>query len=209
MGVPFADFLAPGLIVMGMIQNSFANSSFSLLIGKVQGTIVDYLMPPISDAELMLAMVGSAVTRAFMVGGAVWLAMALWPGVSVAPAALPVAILFGFLGSSVCFSIRAANLDLVREIRSCRCGDQFHHRAARITIRHILFNRTARSKLSDGQSRQPVFLHHIGLSLRLFGPFGFGCRDGRGHIDCAQHRACAAGLPDIAFGLEIARLTRV
>ena len=101
MGVPFADFLAPGLIVMGMIQNSFANSSFSLLIGKVQGTIVDYLMPPISDAELMLAMVGSAVTRAFMVGGAVWLAMALWPGVSVAPAALPVAILFGFLGSAL------------------------------------------------------------------------------------------------------------
>ena len=37
MGVPFADFLAPGLIVMGMIQNAFANSSFSLLVGKIQG----------------------------------------------------------------------------------------------------------------------------------------------------------------------------
>ncbi len=37
MGVPFADFLAPGLIVMAMIQNSFANSSFSLLVGKIQG----------------------------------------------------------------------------------------------------------------------------------------------------------------------------
>ena len=49
MGVPFADFLAPGLIVMGMIQNAFANSSFSLLVGKIQGTIVDYLMPPLVD----------------------------------------------------------------------------------------------------------------------------------------------------------------
>ena len=46
LGVPFADFIAPGLIIMGMMQNSFANSSFSLLVGKIQGTIVDYLMPP-------------------------------------------------------------------------------------------------------------------------------------------------------------------
>src|SRR5918998_3235797 len=48
LGVPFPDFIAPGLIVMGMLQNSFANSSFSLLVGKIQGTIVDYLMPPLS-----------------------------------------------------------------------------------------------------------------------------------------------------------------
>ncbi len=101
LGVPFADFLAPGLIAMAMIQNAFANSSFSLLVGKVQGTIVDYLMPPLSNAELMTAMVGAAVTRAFMVGFALWLAMLLWPGVSVIPAALPVALLFGLLGSSL------------------------------------------------------------------------------------------------------------
>ena len=46
LGVPFADFIAPGLIVMAMIQNSFANSSFSLLVGKIQGTIVDILCRP-------------------------------------------------------------------------------------------------------------------------------------------------------------------
>src|SRR5687767_9323205 len=84
-GAPFADFLAPGLIVIGMLQNSFANSSFSLLVGKIQGTIVDYLMPPLSTGELMAALIGAAVTRAFMVGFAVWAAMLLWPGVSVAP----------------------------------------------------------------------------------------------------------------------------
>src|SRR5215208_509888 len=83
LGHPFADFLEPGLIVMAMLQNSFANSSFSLLVGKIQGTIVDYLMPPLSTGELIAGMVGAAVTRAFLVGGAVWLAMALWPGVSV------------------------------------------------------------------------------------------------------------------------------
>ena len=46
LGVPFASFVAPGLIVMGMMQNAFANSSFSLLSGKMQGTIIDLLMPP-------------------------------------------------------------------------------------------------------------------------------------------------------------------
>jgi ABC-2 type transport system permease protein len=99
LGVPFADFLAPGLIVMGMLQNSFANSSFSLLVGKIQGTIVDYLMPPLSTGELIAALVGAAVTRALLVGLAVWLAMLLWPGVSVAPRHLWAVIWFGLMGS--------------------------------------------------------------------------------------------------------------
>lgn len=98
--VAFADFIAPGLIVMGMLQNAFANASFSLLVGKIQGTIVDYLMPPLSTAELLAALIGGAVTRAVCVGAAVWLAMALWPGVHVTPAH-PLAILwFGLAGSA-------------------------------------------------------------------------------------------------------------
>jgi ABC-2 type transport system permease protein len=99
LGHPFADFLAPGLIVMAMLQNSFANSSFSLLVGKIQGTIVDYLMPPLSTGELIAGMVGAAVTRAFLVGGAVWLAMALWPGVSVEVRHPLAALWFGLMGS--------------------------------------------------------------------------------------------------------------
>jgi len=83
LGIHFADFIAPGLIVMAMLQNAFANASFSLLVGKMQGNIVDYLMPPLSTGELIAGLVGAAVTRAFLVGVAVWLAMMLWPGVSV------------------------------------------------------------------------------------------------------------------------------
>src|SRR3546814_1583052 len=75
MGVPFADFIAPGLIIMGMMQNAFANSSFGLLVGKVQGTIVDYLMPPLSTGELLTALTAADVTRAILVGVEVWLAM--------------------------------------------------------------------------------------------------------------------------------------
>lgn len=97
--IPFADFIAPGLIVMGMIQNAFANSSFSFLSGKIQGTIVDYLMPPLSTSELLAGLVGGAVTRAFLVGLAVWLAMALWPGVHVMPRHIGPILWFGLLGS--------------------------------------------------------------------------------------------------------------
>jgi ABC-2 type transport system permease protein len=99
MGVEFAHFLAPGLIVMAMIQNAFANASFSLLVGKMQGNIVDYLMPPLSTGELIAGLVGAAVTRAFLVGFAVWLAMLLWPGVSVQVDHPLWAFWFGLMGA--------------------------------------------------------------------------------------------------------------
>ena len=100
LGAPFADFIAPGLIVSAMLQNSFANSSFALMVGKMQGTIVDYLMPPLSVGELMAGIVGAAVTRAFLVGGAVWLVLLLWPQVSVA-ITHPLAVLwFGLMGAT-------------------------------------------------------------------------------------------------------------
>lgn len=101
LGVPFATFVAPGLIMMGMMQNAFANSSFSLLGGKMQGTIIDYLMPPLSEGELMIGIIGAAVTRSVLVGLAVTGAMMLWPGVHLA-AAHPWAIVwFGLMGSSM------------------------------------------------------------------------------------------------------------
>ena len=99
LGVPFASFVAPGLIVMGMMQNAFANSSFSLLSGKIQGTIVDLLMPPLSPGELMTGIVAAAVTRALAVGGTVGLAMALWPGVTLSVAHLWAIVWFGLMGS--------------------------------------------------------------------------------------------------------------
>ncbi len=97
--VPFADFIAPGLIVMAMIQNAFANSSFSLLVGKIQGNIVDYLMPPLSTGELIAGLVGASVTRAFLVGFGVWLAMLLWPGVSVGVQRPELVFWFGLMGA--------------------------------------------------------------------------------------------------------------
>ena len=99
LGVEFASFVAPGLIVMGMMQNAFANSSFSLLSGKIQGTIIDLLMPPLSPGELMAGIVAAAVTRAIAVGFTVALAMALWPGVSLGVEHLWAVVWFGLMGS--------------------------------------------------------------------------------------------------------------
>lgn len=101
LGVSFADFIAPGLIIMGMMQNAFANSSFSLLVGKIQGTIIDYLMPPLSNAEVLAALVGASVTRAILVGCTIWLAMVLWPDVNVTPVHYWAVIWFGLMGSTL------------------------------------------------------------------------------------------------------------
>ena len=121
MGAHFADFLAPGLIVMAMIQNAFANSSFSLLVGKIQGNIVDYLMPPLSTGELIAGLVGASVTRAFLVGIAVWLAMLLWPGVSVEVRRPELVLYFGLMGS-----LLLAFLGLLTSI----WAEKFDHAAA-------------------------------------------------------------------------------
>lgn len=99
LGVPFASFVAPGLIVMAMMQNAFANSSFSLLSGKMQGTIIDLLMPPLSPGELMSGIIAAAMTRAVLVGFAVALAIALWPGVSFGLAHPWAVIWFGLMGA--------------------------------------------------------------------------------------------------------------
>jgi len=75
--VPFLEFLGPGLAMMAMVQNAFANTSSSVVISKVQGNIVDVLMPPLSALELTLAYVGGGITRGVLVGvvtvAAIWI----------------------------------------------------------------------------------------------------------------------------------------
>ncbi len=101
LGVPFADFIAPGLVVMTMLQNSFANSSSSLIIGKVQGSIIDILMPPLSSGELVMAYVAGAVTRALLVGAVVCLAIWLMPGVDIHLHNLAAILYFGIMGATL------------------------------------------------------------------------------------------------------------
>ncbi len=67
-GVGFPIFIAPGLIMMTMLQNSFSNAASSIGQAKFQGNIVDVLMAPLSDLELTIGYVGGAVVRGIVCG---------------------------------------------------------------------------------------------------------------------------------------------
>jgi ABC-2 type transport system permease protein len=74
----YLDFLAPGLVMMAVAQNAFANTSSSMIIAKVQGNIVDTLMPPLTAHELTFAIAFGGVTRGLAVGLATALAMTIF-----------------------------------------------------------------------------------------------------------------------------------
>ncbi|MBF0267437.1 MAG: ABC transporter permease [Alphaproteobacteria bacterium] len=77
-GVHLLEFLAPGLIMMTMVQNAFANSSSSLIMAKVQGNIIDVLMPPLSAGELVVGFAGGGMIRGLLVGMVVAATMAFF-----------------------------------------------------------------------------------------------------------------------------------
>jgi ABC-2 type transport system permease protein len=81
MGVDFTTFIAPGILMMTLIQNAFANTSSSIVIAKVQGNIVDTLMPPLSGAELVLGYLAGGVARGLFVGSAIMVALMLFLGI--------------------------------------------------------------------------------------------------------------------------------
>ncbi|MBL4689980.1 MAG: ABC transporter permease [Rhodospirillales bacterium] len=82
-GIPFTEFLAPGLIVMAIAQNAFANTSSSIMISKIQGNIIDTLMPPFTAHELTFGIAMGGATRGICVGFAVALAMAFFVDMSI------------------------------------------------------------------------------------------------------------------------------
>jgi ABC-2 type transport system permease protein len=72
--IPYTDFLVPGLVMMSVLQNAFANSSSSLVQSKITGNIVFVLLPPISYLEFFGAYVLASIVRGLVVGGGVLLA---------------------------------------------------------------------------------------------------------------------------------------
>ena len=100
--LPFLEFLAPGLVMMAIIQNAFANTSSSIVIGKIQGNIVDVLMPPLRPSELMFCLIAGGVTRGVVVALVVGLAMA--PVVTLAMAH-PGFIVFHAVGGSLMLAL--------------------------------------------------------------------------------------------------------
>jgi ABC-2 type transport system permease protein len=103
-GVPYARFIVPGLVALGVVTNAYANSASSMFVMKIQGTIVDILVSPLTYGQILAAFVGAAVLRGLVVGGIMWLVAGGFEGFHLAHplAALALvtlaAILFASLG---------------------------------------------------------------------------------------------------------------
>jgi ABC-2 type transport system permease protein len=101
-GMPYLPFIVPGLIFLGIANNAFLNSSSSLFITKIQGTVVDLLVAPLGPGELMAGFIGGAMVRGLVVGGLTWAVAALFTGFSLQHA---VVAAYFLLISSYVFSV--------------------------------------------------------------------------------------------------------
>ncbi|MBN8504261.1 MAG: ABC transporter permease [Burkholderiales bacterium] len=105
-GLAYGTFLLPGLVMMSVLQNAFANSSSSLIQSKVTGNLVFLLLTPLDARAWYLAYVGAAIVRGLAVGLGVGL-VALWfvPWQGLQWAHLPWALTFGLLGAGLMGSL--------------------------------------------------------------------------------------------------------
>lgn len=120
MGVPYLAFLAPGILMMTVIQNAFANTSSSIIIAKVQGNIVDTLMPPISPLETLAGYLIGAAARSLVVAVVIALGIGLtigrWPA---HPGILMLYVLLGALllgGLGIAAAVYANKFDQMAAI---------------------------------------------------------------------------------------------
>jgi ABC-2 type transport system permease protein len=103
-GLPYGVFVAPGLIMMQVLNNAFANSSSSLLQAKMNGLMGDFMTPPLSPVEHTAAFGLGAATRGVMVGAVTWLAVLPFARLGVAHSwaiayyGVGAALILGFLG---------------------------------------------------------------------------------------------------------------
>jgi len=83
-GVPYARFIVPGLVTLGVVSNAFLNTASSLFVMKLQGTIIDILVSPLAYGEILAGFLGAAVLRGLLVGLVMWVVASLYTGFEVA-----------------------------------------------------------------------------------------------------------------------------
>jgi ABC-2 type transport system permease protein len=118
-GVHYVTFLIPGLIIMSMLQNAFANSSSSLFQSKMNRNIVFMLLAPLSNLEIYIAYVAACVVRGILVGAGVWIAAFFFETVWIYDILL--LLDFSFLGSGI-----LGALGLIGAV----CSEKWDHIAA-------------------------------------------------------------------------------
>ncbi|OWT53927.1 metal-dependent hydrolase [Candidimonas nitroreducens] len=117
--VPYTSFLIPGLMMMSMLQNSFANASSSLIQSRITGNLVFILLPPMSHREIFGAYLLASMTRGLSVGACVWLVALFFVPLPAAHAAW--VLVFALLSCGI-----LANLGIIAGLWS----EKFDHLAA-------------------------------------------------------------------------------
>jgi ABC-2 type transport system permease protein len=92
-GVPYARFIVPGLVTLGVVSNAYLNSASSMFVMKLQGTIIDLLVSPLSYGEILAGFVGAAALRGLAVGSVVWLVAGAFGGFGIAHPLLAIVLL--------------------------------------------------------------------------------------------------------------------
>jgi ABC-2 type transport system permease protein len=92
-GVPYGRFILPGLVTLGVVTNAYLNTASSLFVMKLQGTIVDLLVSPLSYAEVLAGFLGAGVARGVLVGLVTWAVASVFAGFELAHPLLAVALL--------------------------------------------------------------------------------------------------------------------
>jgi ABC-2 type transport system permease protein len=163
--VSYTAFLVPGLVMMSVLQNAFANSSSSLVQSKIMGSLVFVLLTPLSHWSWFVAYVGSSIVRGLAVGTGVFIVTAWFAKLSfVAPLWI---LVFAVLGAAM-----LGTLGLIAGL----WADKFDQMAAfqnflimphDVPVGRVLFHPFAAGLLAECEPPQPVFLHDRRLSLRF------------------------------------------
>jgi ABC-2 type transport system permease protein len=83
-GVPYARYIVPGLVSLGVVTNAYSNTASSLFVMKLQGTVVDLLVSPLSYGQILCAFVAAGVLRGLIVGGVMWAVAGAFEGFGLA-----------------------------------------------------------------------------------------------------------------------------
>jgi ABC-2 type transport system permease protein len=148
-GVSYTAFLIPGLVMMSVLQNAFANSSSSLIQSKVTGNLVFILLPPLSHLEILAAYVAASVVRGLVVGLGIFVVTAWFAHLSfTAPLWI---VVFALLGAAI--------RHLGRKVRPAGRVPEFPDHACHIFGRRVLFHPETPAFLACGLAFQPVLLY--------------------------------------------------
>jgi hypothetical protein len=206
-GTPFADFVAPGLIMMAMLNNAFANASSSLIQAKVMNTATDFLTPPLSPLELTIGFSLGAATRGLVVG--LVTAICVMPFAHLQVANLGAILWFGLLACLIMGMLGVFAGLWAAEIRSAGRGPELRHHADDFPQRHLLSGREPARAVRDHQPFQPLLLSDRRIPGRLHrnGERRGECADRRGHERAADPRHGLDLLAGVPVGLAAEELT--